>query len=301
MALRAACAAGSMALRKAGRPAGAAAMQGCFMPSYGAGFSHLMWGTCATTLDGRRFASQSTNKLHDLDSAVQKVLKGSDRKFVESVEVCIETALDPRKADHLIRGLVKLPHGNGKSIKIAVFATGEAADAAKRLGVENVGLEDLIEKVKEGKLDFERCLATPQAMPKLNSIARILGPRGLMPNPKTQTVTEDIEKGIKDLRSGLVFKVDKAGYIHGCIGKIDYTPEQIKENLSVFVSTITDLRPKSLSGQFLKSCLIKCTMGKAFKIKMSELTGTSSETASPSSTSEKKESDWCSIPLDLIL
>eukprot|EP00960_Hanusia_phi_P022793 673578-Hanusia_phi.AAC.1 len=253
----------------------------------------------------------------ELDRWIDGVEASTYLVLFNRVDVCFQTALDPRKADHMIRGLVKLPHGieeipqsygTGKKVKLAVFASGEAAETAKKLGVEHVGLEDLIDKVKGGKIDFERCLATPQAMPKLNSIgqiplffsltrrsvanfmigfaARILGPRGLMPSPKTRTVTDDIEGGIKSVISGLMFKVDKHGYVHGSIGKIDFKPEEIKENLLAFLTAITDLRPKSLSGQFLKGCSMSSTMGHGIHIRISDLTG--SPTESPSLASQKK-------------
>jgi len=203
-------------------------------------------------------------------SALLKELKST--KFDESVEVSMNLGVDPRHADQMIRGSVVLPHGTGKKIRIAVFARGAKADEARKAGADIVGAEDLVADIKAGKIDFDITVATPDAMGLVGQIGRILGPKGLMPNPKTGTVTMDVTKAIGNLKAGQVnFRVDKKGNMHAGVAKASFTAEQIDENITDFVKAINKQKPASAKGRYVKSASLSLTMSPAIKLDLAVL------------------------------
>ena len=203
-------------------------------------------------------------------SALLKELKST--KFDESVEVSMNLGVDPRHADQMIRGSVVLPHGTGKKIRIAVFARGAKADEARKAGADIVGAEDLVADIKAGKIDFDITVATPDAMGLVGQIGRILGPKGLMPNPKTGTVTMDVTKAIGNLKAGQVnFRVDKKGNMHAGVAKASFTIEQIDENITDFVKAINKQKPASAKGRYVKSASLSLTMSPAIKLDLAVL------------------------------
>jgi large subunit ribosomal protein L1 len=182
-------------------------------------------------------------------------------KFDPTVTVSFHLGVDPRKSDQMVRGSVSLPHGTGKNVRVAVFAQGSAAEAAAAAGAEHVGYEDLIAKVQGGFTDFDVAIATPDAMTEVRKIARVLGPRGLMPNPKTGTVTDDVAKAIKEVKAGRVdYKLDKNGNISGAVGKASFTPEQLVENAQAFVESVVRAKPASAKGNYIQSVTLAATM-----------------------------------------
>jgi large subunit ribosomal protein L1 len=209
---------------------------------------------------------------YPLKSAVEVLAKFPKAKFNETVEVAFRLGVDPKQSDQMVRGTVPLPHGSGKTVKVLVFArNGAAADAAKAAGAEYVGYDDLIKKCVEGWADFDVAIATPEAMVEVRKLGKVLGPRGLMPNPKTGTVTEDTAKAVKEVKAGRVeFKLDKAGNVHVPIGKASFTPTQIAENARVVIEAVAKARPASVKGSYLQSCTISATMSPAVRIDLRE-------------------------------
>ena len=209
---------------------------------------------------------------YPLKSAVEVLAKFPKAKFNETVEVAFKLGVDPKQSDQMVRGTVPLPHGSGKTVKVLVFArNGAAADAAKAAGAEFVGYEDLIKKCVEGWTDFDVAIATPEAMVEVRKLGKVLGPRGLMPNPKTGTVTEDTAKAVKEVKAGRVeFKLDKAGNVHVPIGKASFTPVQIMENARVVIEAVAKARPASVKGTFLQSCTLSATMSPPVRIDVRE-------------------------------
>lgn len=200
---------------------------------------------------------------YDVEEAV-KILNeiAQATKFKESLEIAINLGIDPRRSDQLVRGSTILPHGIGKTVKVAVFADGEQADAATAAGADVVGLEDLVERVKKGEYDFDVILATPSSMRLLGQLGRVLGPRGLMPNAKSGTVTNDMAVAVKNAKSGQVqFRADRGGVIHGCIGQIGQNPTQVKENIATLVEDLKRARPASTKGTYFKKITLSSTMG----------------------------------------
>ena len=211
-------------------------------------------------------------RLYELKEAIATMKAVPHAKFDETIEVAMNLGVDPRQPDQMIRGLISLPNGTGKTVRVAVFAKGEKAAEAKAAGADLYGDEDLIELVKSGKLDFDRVIATPDMMPKIGQVARILGPRGLMPNPKLGTVTLDIAKAVKDAKAGQVeYKVEKTGIIHVGVGKLSFDAEKIYENVMYFIRTIQHARPSGLKGTYIKRVSVATTMGAGFKIDVTEL------------------------------
>ena len=199
--------------------------------------------------------------------AVKSVKERSYAKFDETVEIALNLNLDVRKADQALRGMLTLPHGNGKMTRVCVFAKGPKADEAKAAGAEFVGGEELIDDITKGKIQFERCVATPDMMGVVGRLGKVLGPKGLMPNPKTGTVTMDIGKAISDVKSGKIdFKVDKAGIIHAAIGKVSFAVDKIAGNANELIQTIVKLKPNSSKGTYLKSIYISSTMSPSLAI-----------------------------------
>lgn len=201
-------------------------------------------------------------KAYPINEAVDLLTEIAKTKFVESIDVSINLGVDPRKSDQVVRGATTLPHGTGKTTRVAVFAQGAAAEAAKSAGADIVGLEDLAEQVKAGNLDFDVVIASPDTMRIVGQLGKILGPRGLMPNPKTGTVTPDVATAVKNAKAGQVqFRTDKAGIIHGSLGKVGFGSLQVKENLEALLSDLRRAKPASAKGIYLKKIMLSTTMG----------------------------------------
>lgn len=202
-----------------------------------------------------------TGKTFAVEEAVEVMKSFPAPKFDPTVTVSFHLTVDPRKSDQMVRGSVALPHGTGKNVRVIVFAQGEAAQAALEAGAEKVGLEDLIAEVQNGFLDFDSAIATPGAMAQVRKIARVLGPRGLMPNPKTGTVTEDTAKAVKEVKAGRVdFKVDKNANISAAVGKLSFEPEKLVENARAFISAVVKARPSGAKGAYIASATMASSM-----------------------------------------
>ncbi len=210
--------------------------------------------------------------VYPLKSAVEVLAKFPKAKFNETVEVAFKLGVDPKQSDQMVRGTVPLPHGSGKTVRVLVFArNGESADAARAAGAEFVGYEEMIKKCVEGWTDFDVAIATPEAMVEVRKLGKVLGPRGLMPNPKTGTVTEDTARAVKEVKAGRVeFKLDKAGNVHVPIGKANFTPVQIAENARVVIEAVAKARPASVKGLYLQSCTISATMSPPVRVDVRE-------------------------------
>ncbi len=200
-------------------------------------------------------------KGYSLPDAISTLKKFPAPKFTPTVSLAFHLGVDPRKSDQMVRGSVALPHGTGKNVRVVVFAQGAAAEAATAAGAEHVGYEDLIKKVREGFTDFDSAIATPDAMAEVRKIARVLGPRGLMPNPKTGTVTDDTAKAVQDVKAGRVdYKLDKNGNIAAAIGKADFEPAQLEENARAFLDSVVRSKPASAKGNFIQSVTLAASM-----------------------------------------
>ena len=198
---------------------------------------------------------------HPLD-AVTLAKETSSDKYDATIDVAMRLSVDPRKADQLVRGTVNLPHGTGKTVRVAVFAEGENATKAQEAGADIVGTDELIEQINAGQIDFDVAIATPDQMAKVGRVARVLGPRGLMPNPKTGTVTPDVAKAVQDSKGGkIAFRVDKASNLHAIIGKASFTPEQLAENYGALLDEVIRLKPASAKGIYLKKITVSATQG----------------------------------------
>lgn len=212
------------------------------------------------------------NKFYSIAEAMKLVKETSYANFDASVEVSYNLSVDPKQADQQIRGSLVLPNGTGKSQKVIVFAEGPQAEAAKAAGADEVGSDELVEKVQKGYLDFDVVVATPMMMAKVGRLGRILGPKGLMPNPKTGTVTMDIEKAVKNVKAGQVeYRVDRQAAIHAAIGKVSFTEEQLTENFDALRDVILRARPAAAKGQYIKSVAVAATFGPGIKLNTLEL------------------------------
>ena len=201
-------------------------------------------------------------KFYAIDDALNLLKDMPKAKFVESVDVSINLGIDPRKSDQNVRGATVLPNGTGKTIRVAVFAQGENADKATAAGADVVGFEDLAETIKGGNLDFDVVIATPDAMRVVGTLGQILGPRGLMPNPKVGTVTPDVETAVKNAKAGQIrYRADKGGIIHATIGKVDFEPKALRENLDALLADLNKAKPSSAKGIFMKKITLSTTMG----------------------------------------
>jgi large subunit ribosomal protein L1 len=202
------------------------------------------------------------SKLYSLKSAVEVLTKFPKAKFNETIDLAFRLGVDPKHSDQMVRGTVPLPHGSGKTVRVLVFAkSGAAADAARAAGAEHVGFEDLVKKCQEGWADFDVAVATPEAMGEVRKLGKVLGPRGLMPNPKTGTVTDDTAKAVKEVKAGRVeYKVDKTGNIHVPVGKASFTAYQIAENARSVIEAVAKAKPASVKGTFMRSCTLSATM-----------------------------------------
>jgi large subunit ribosomal protein L1 len=208
------------------------------------------------------------HKPYPLKSAVEILAKFPRAKFNETVELAFRLGVDPKQSDQMVRGTVPLPHGSGKTVRVLVFAkSGPAADAAKAAGAEHVGFDELVKRCSEGWADFDVAIATPEAMVEVRKLGKVLGPRGLMPNPKTGTVTEDTAKAVREVKVGRVeYKVDKAGNVHVPVGKIAFSGEQLLENAQSVIRAVVKSRPSSVKGIFIQSCTISATMSPPIRL-----------------------------------
>ena len=213
-----------------------------------------------------------SEKFYALPDALEILTSVSSSKFKEALDVSVNLGVDPRKSDQVVRGATTLPHGTGKDVRVAVFAQGENAEKAKLAGADVVGFEDLGEEIKGGKIDFDVLIATPDAMRIVGQLGKVLGPRGLMPNPKTGTVTTDVEVAVKNSKSGQVqFRTDKAGLVHGRVGQLGFTAEQIKENIQALLVDLKKAKPAAAKGVYLKKLTLSSTMGPGLNIDQASL------------------------------
>ena len=213
-------------------------------------------------------------KLYGVEEAIALVKKNATCKFDESVELALNLGVDPRHADQMVRGVVSLPKGTGKHVRVAVFAKGDKAEEATKAGAEVVGAEDLMESIQSGKMDFDRVIATPDMMGIVGRLGKVLGPKGLMPNPKLGTVTPNIAEAVKAAKSGQVeFRVEKAGIIHAGIGKASFPQADLKANFDAFVDAIVKARPSGAKGKYVQKVSLSSSMGPGIKVDTSEMAG----------------------------
>jgi large subunit ribosomal protein L1 len=213
-------------------------------------------------------------KFYPLGEAVNMIKERAKAKFDETIEVAMNLGVDPRHADQMVRGVVNLPNGSGRSQRVAVFARGAKAEEAKAAGADIVGAEDLVEKVNAGQIDFDRCIATPDLMPLVGRLGKVLGPRGLMPNPKVGTVTQDVTTAVKGAKGGSVeFRVEKAGIVHAGVGKASFPAEKLVENIKAFADAVQKAKPAGAKGTFVNKIAISSTMGPGVKIEPSTVFG----------------------------
>lgn len=211
-------------------------------------------------------------KNYSLKDAVVVLAKFPKAKFNETIDLAFKLGVDPKQSDQMVRGTVPLPHGSGKTVRVLVFTRdGAAADAAKGAGAEYVGFEDMIAKCQAGWSDFDVAIATPEAMIEVRKLGKVLGPRGLMPNPKTGTVTDDTAKAVREVKAGRVeYKVDKAGNVHVVVGKLSFKPEQIEENARAVIEAVAKARPNSIKGTYINSCTLSATMSPPVRVDIRE-------------------------------
>ena len=213
-------------------------------------------------------------KLYPIEEAVKLVKDRSNAKFDETIEVAMNLGVDPRHSDQMVRGVVNLPNGSGRSQRVAVFARGAKADEAKAAGADVVGAEDLVEKVNAGQIDFDRCIATPDLMPLVGRLGKVLGPRGLMPNPKVGTVTMDVTSAVKGAKGGSVeFRVEKAGIVQAGVGKSSFDAQKLVENIKAFADAVQKAKPPGAKGHFINRVAISSTMGPGVNVEPSSLFG----------------------------
>jgi len=213
-------------------------------------------------------------KLYGIDEAVKLLKERAKSKFDETIEIAMNLGVDPRHADQMVRGVCNLPNGTGRTVRVAVFARGANADAAKAAGADIVGAEDLVEDVQKGNINFDRCIATPDMMPLVGRLGKVLGPRGLMPNPKVGTVTMDVAGAVKSAKGGAVeFRVEKAGIIHAGIGKASFSDQALAENVRAFADAVIRARPTGAKGTFVKRISLSSTMGVGLRIEPASVSG----------------------------
>lgn len=210
--------------------------------------------------------------LYPIEEALALVKDGAKAKFDETIELAMNLGVDPRHADQMVRGVVQLPNGTGKSVKVGVFARGEKADEAKAAGADIVGAEDLVEIVQGGTIEFDRCIATPDMMALVGRLGKVLGPRGLMPNPRVGTVTMDVATAVANAKGGEVqFRVEKAGILHAGVGKASFTADQLAENIRAFADAVNKAKPAGAKGTYMQRIAVSSTMGRGVKIDISSL------------------------------
>jgi large subunit ribosomal protein L1 len=225
---------------------------------------------------GKKFkaaaAKVDRNKRYKLDDAFKLLKDTATKKFDETVDAAINLGVDPKHADQVVRGAVVLPHGMGKAVKVAVFAKGDKAREAQEAGADIVGAEDLAEKIQGGFMDFDKVIAAPDMMGVVGRLGKVLGPRGLMPNPKVGTVTMDVAKAVKEQKAGKVeFRVEKAGIVHVPFGKASFEPQKLKDNFSAIMELIFKAKPQTAKGVYVKNVTVSCTMGPGIKVDLAEL------------------------------
>jgi large subunit ribosomal protein L1 len=212
-------------------------------------------------------------KLHSLEEAVKLVKANAKAKFDETVEVAVNLGVDPKYADQMVRGVCALPNGSGRTATVAVFARGPKAEEAKAAGAEVVGAEDLVEQVQNGRMDFDKVIATPDMMPLMGRLGKVLGPRGLMPNPKVGTVTMDVKKAVQDAKGGAVeFRAEKAGVIHAGVGKVSFTEQALAENLRAFLDALVKAKPSGAKGTYVRKIALSSTQGPGVGVEPSSFT-----------------------------
>jgi large subunit ribosomal protein L1 len=212
------------------------------------------------------------SKAHTVKDAVKIVKSNATAKFDETIELAVNLGVDPRHADQMVRGVCNLPNGTGRSVRVAVFAKDAKAEEAKKAGADIVGAEDLMERIQAGDMPFDKVIATPDMMPLVGRLGKVLGPKGMMPNPKVGTVTPDVAKAVKDSKGGAVeFRVEKAGIIHAGVGKASFTEDKLAENVSAFLSAIQKARPSGAKGTFMKNVTLTSTMGPGVKVDPAEI------------------------------
>jgi large subunit ribosomal protein L1 len=228
--------------------------------------------------NGKRLAKAleaiDRDRVYGIDEAVAMVKERAIAKFDETIEIAMNLGVDPRHADQMVRGVVSLPHGTGKSVRVGVFAKGDKAEAAKAAGADVVGAEDLAERVQNGDIPFDRCIATPDMMAVVGRLGKVLGPRGMMPNPKLGTVTPDVAKAVQDAKGGSVeFRVEKAGIIHAGVGKASFSTEALIANAKAFADAINKAKPTGAKGTYMKKVSLSSTMGPGVKVDVPSLLG----------------------------
>ena len=213
-------------------------------------------------------------KLHGVDEALQLLKDRSKVKFDETIEVAMNLGVDPRHADQMVRGVVNLPNGTGRSVRVAVFARGDKAEEAKAAGADIVGAEDLVDIVQKGTIDFDRCIATPDMMPLVGRLGKVLGPRGMMPNPKVGTVTTDVAAAVKASKGGAVeFRVEKAGIVQAGVGKVSFDVKALEENVRAFADAVNKAKPAGAKGTYIQRVAVSSTMGPGVKVEPGTLLG----------------------------
>jgi large subunit ribosomal protein L1 len=225
------------------------------------------------TKKAKTFASIDRVKLHGIDEAIALAKANATSKFDETIEVALALGVDPRHADQMVRGVVTLPSGTGKNVRVGVFARGAKAEEALAAGADVVGAEDLLEIVQGGKVDFDRCIATPDMMGLVGRLGKILGPKGMMPNPKLGTVTMNVGEAVKAAKGGQVeYRVEKAGIIHSGIGKASFTAADLRKNFDALLDAVTKAKPSGAKGKYLQKVALSSTMGPGIKVDVSEVT-----------------------------
>jgi large subunit ribosomal protein L1 len=211
---------------------------------------------------------------YDLAEAVNLIKENANAKFDETVDLAVNLDIDPRHADQMVRGVISLPHGTGKALRVAVFAKGDKVAEAEAAGADLVGAEDLAERIGKGEIDFDRCIATPDMMAVVGKLGKILGPRGLMPNPKLGTVTPDVTGAVQAAKAGQIeFRAEKSGIVHAGIGKASFSPEALAENVRVFVDALAKAKPSGAKGTYLKRVSLSSTMGPGLKVNIASIAG----------------------------
>ena len=213
-------------------------------------------------------------KFYGLEEAVKLVKERANAKFNETVEIAMNLGVDPRHSDQMVRGVVNLPNGTGRNLRVGVFAKGPKAEEAKKAGADVVGAEELFEIVNKGQIDFDRCIATPDMMGLVGRLGKVLGPRGMMPNPKVGTVTMDVAGAVKAAKGGAVeFRVEKAGIVQGGVGKASFSDEQLSQNIKAFVDAVIKAKPPAAKGTYVKKLSISSSMGPGLKLDLASITG----------------------------
>jgi large subunit ribosomal protein L1 len=214
------------------------------------------------------------NAFYEIAEAVKVIKAGAKAKFDETIEVALNLGVDPRHADQMVRGVVELPHGTGKTLRVAVFAKGDKVKEALEAGADIVGAEDLMEKIQGGEMNFDRCIATPDMMGIVGRLGKVLGPRGLMPNPKLGTVTMDVAGAVRAAKAGQVqFRVEKAGIVHAGVGKASFSDEHLVENIKAFVEALVKAKPAGAKGVYLQKVSVSSTMGAGLKVNLGSIQG----------------------------